>query len=577
MARKKGHKPEAQFRHALDTCSKNNDLSGALALYESADAQNIHLSSYHFNSLLHILSASLQNLEDGDSRKDSAIVIAFRLFDRMVAAGETPTEATITTMARIAASRKDGGGDQAFDLVKTMGERYGATPKLRCYGPALLAFCRSGEAEKAYSVEEHMVSKGILPEEPEIAALLALSAKEERADKVYGYLQNLRSSVGRITPSTADVLEKWFTSGSAVEAGTLNSELDRIKYAILMNGGGWHGLGWLGKGRWEVCRGTVSREGNCSCCGHRLACVDIDHSDTDRFSVSVASLAMERETRANFKNFQEWLDKHASYEAVIDGANISLYQQNFADGGFSLSQLNAVVVEIQQRSHGKWPLIILHNKRYRLLLETPSNRQLLETWNSAGALYATPNGSNDDWYWLYAAVRLKCLLVTNDEMRDHIFELLGRSFFPRWKERHQVKYTFAKGHLVLKMPPPYSLVIQVCIPYGFDFLALSDILPLVSRFPQESETGSWHMPLDDNSATDESSRIWLCITRPASSGFVGVGFSNVINAEVGQAVEASPAAKENRNPQPSVECHGFTSTSTGKRKKRDLHELNSSE
>lgn len=41
-------------------------------------------------------------------------------------------------------------------------------------------------------------------------------------------------------------------------------------------------------------------------------------------------------------------------------------------------------------------------------------------------------------YWLYAAVNCKCLLVTNDEMRDHLFQLLGTSFFPRWKEKHQV-------------------------------------------------------------------------------------------------------------------------------------------
>jgi hypothetical protein len=40
--------------------------------------------------------------------------------------------------------------------------------------------------------------------------------------------------------------------------------------------------------------------------------------------------------------------------------------------------------------------------------------------------------------WLYASVKLKCMLVTNDQMRDHIFELLGSSFFPMWKERHQV-------------------------------------------------------------------------------------------------------------------------------------------
>lgn len=41
-------------------------------------------------------------------------------------------------------------------------------------------------------------------------------------------------------------------------------------------------------------------------------------------------------------------------------------------------------------------------------------------------------------YWLYAAIKFKCLIVTNDEMRDHTFQLLGNDFFPKWKERHQV-------------------------------------------------------------------------------------------------------------------------------------------
>jgi len=43
-------------------------------------------------------------------------------------------------------------------------------------------------------------------------------------------------------------------------------------------------------------------------------------------------------------------------------------------------------------------------------------------------------------YWLYAAIKFKCLLVTNDEMRDHLFQLLGNDFFPKWKERHQVLF-----------------------------------------------------------------------------------------------------------------------------------------
>lgn len=38
----------------------------------------------------------------------------------------------------------------------------------------------------------------------------------------------------------------------------------------------------------------------------------------------------------------------------------------------------------------------------------------------------------------YASVKLKCMFVTNDEMKDHIFELLGSNIFSMQKERHQV-------------------------------------------------------------------------------------------------------------------------------------------
>lgn len=460
------------------------------------------------------------------------IETAFRVFDRMLAVGAAPTEATITNMARIAARQPDSGGDLAFDLVKSMGDKYRTTPKLRTYGPALFSFCRNTKAEKAYSVEEHMLSKGISPEEAEITALLEVSAKDGNGERVYSYLQKLRCCVNGIDSPTADALENLFSSELAEEFGSLNWDVDQVKDAILANGGGFHGLGWLGKGRWQLSRGSITVDGHCSCCGQKLACVDIDQRETEKFADSVSSLAMERETKTNFRNFQEWLDNHTSYEAVIDGANVALYQQNFADGGFNLSQLHAVVEELRQRSLGNWPLIILHNKRYRVLMENPANRQFLGSWSAAGALYTTPNGSNDDWYWLYAAVKLKGLLVTNDEMRDHIFELLGRNFFPKWKERHQVKYNFIKGHLVLAMPPSYSLVIQ------------------------ESERGSWHVPLD-NKSQKESSRIWLCINRPDS-------------CEAARIPDAVNLLSKNGSPKkkPAQLPSDTTTTIVGKRKER---------
>ncbi|KAG6514151.1 hypothetical protein ZIOFF_024492 [Zingiber officinale] len=394
--KKRNGSREGQFRYALDTCSKNGDLSGALELYETAVAEGLRLSAYHFNSLLHILSSSVENLDD-ESSKQSTVDTGSRVFNAMIAAGIVPNEATITSMARIASCQPDGSGaDLAFDLIRNMREKYAATPRLRTYGPALFAFCRQLEAEKAYALANHMVSSAIMPEEPEIAALLDVSAKVGREGKVYEYLHMLRNNVRCVSSSTAGILEDWFNSKSAAEAGSSSWSTERVKDAIVINGRGWHGLGWLGGGRWDVNRTSVGADGHCAMCFQLLDCVDIAQKETKEFADSVANLAMERETMSNFKRFQEWLEDNKGCDAIIDGANVALYQQNFADGGFSLSQLNDVASEIFRRNKKKWPLIILHNKRIQALMGDPYNRQLLDAWRSEGALYMTPSGSNDD-------------------------------------------------------------------------------------------------------------------------------------------------------------------------------------
>ncbi|KAL6196144.1 hypothetical protein ACLB2K_031759 [Fragaria x ananassa] len=428
--RKEKQTPEAQFHSSLTFCSKNKDLSTAISLYESAVSRNTRLNQHHFNTLLYLCSNSVID----PALKQLALEYGFRMFDHMLSTEVVPNEATITAVARLAAVK--GDGDYAFKLVKGM-EKYNVLPRLRTCDPALFCFCEKLEADKAYEVEEHMNKVGVTVEEPEIAALLKVSAETGRGERVYDYLHKLRNTVRCVSESTAKIIEDWYCDGRASEVGEASWDSGRVKEVVLRNGGGWHGQGWIGKGDWDVQRVNVDSESKCCSCGEHLVCVDIDCAETDRFAQSVAALAMEREVRSNFSEFQDWLDKHADYEAIVDGANIGLYQQNFADGGFSLPQLDAVVKELYNRSGEKWPLVVLHNRRFKSLVENPSHRKVVEEWMDKGILYTTPSGSNDDWYWLYAAVKLKCLILTNDEMRDHIFELLGSSFFLKWKERHQ--------------------------------------------------------------------------------------------------------------------------------------------
>ncbi|KAG8079155.1 hypothetical protein GUJ93_ZPchr0007g5759 [Zizania palustris] len=392
--------PNSDLSRTLTDCTRRGDAAAAMAAFDSAvsdpDAASApRLTAHQYNQLLHLLAAA-----DRSSFPNPAAA-ARRVFSHMLEAAASPSEATITSLARVTASdaSNPAAADEAFELVATMKEKYGVAPRLRSYSPVLAAFRRAGEAGKAYAVEAHMEASAVSPEEPEIAALLNVSAKAGDADKVYEYIHKLRRTVDCVSEDTAELLEGWFRSGEAAMAGKAEWDASPVKDAIVANGGGCHRLGWLGNGPWMVQRVRVGEDGDGQCggCGCRLACVDIDMEETQRFADSVAGLALERETKINFSQFQERLEAHKEYEAIVDGANIALYQQNFAEGGFSLAQLEAVVTELRDRYNGRWPLVILHNKRIGKLMENPSNRHLIETWRANGALYTSPSGSNDDW------------------------------------------------------------------------------------------------------------------------------------------------------------------------------------
>ncbi|XP_048490640.1 uncharacterized protein LOC104902231 isoform X2 [Beta vulgaris subsp. vulgaris] len=537
----KPNSPEFHLRIGLDRCSKMGDVMGAILLYDSAVKEDVKMGQYHYTVLLYLCSSaamgvirpaksgsgsrsldtvSSQNLEDerngfvededddsddiddevgdrkdqtqklevneirvSDDVKKYALEKGFEIYERMCLEKVQMNEATLTSVARMAMAM--GDGDMAFDVVKQM-KSLGINPKLRSYGPALSVFSSRGEIEKAFGVEEHMLENDVHPEEPEMEALLRVSVETGKADRVYYVLHKLRTNVRSVSPSTADLIEKWFKGKEASRVGKRKWDYDMIAQAMENVGGGWHGKGWLGSGKWSVARTSIGADGLCKCCWEKLALIDLDPEETERFAESVAAIAIKREKNLSFQKFQGWLDYNGPFEAVVDAANVGLYSQR----KFKPSKVNVIVNGIRQMlPSSKWPLIVLHNRRVSgSNLDKPIDKELVERWRNADALYATPTGSNDDWYWLYAAIKFKCLLVTNDEMRDHTFQLLGNDFFPKWKERHQVRFSFSEIGPVFHMPPPCSVVIQ------------------------ESVKGHWHIPIVSEHQSEEK-RIWLCVTR----------------------------------------------------------------
>ncbi|KAL4651955.1 hypothetical protein ACB092_01G198100 [Castanea dentata] len=412
-------------------------------------------------------------IQVGEDFKKYALQRGFEVYEKMCSDNVPMNEAALTSVARMAVSMSNG--DLAFDIVKQM-KPLGINPRLRSYGPALSYFCDSGDIDKAFAVEKHMLEHGVHPEEPELLALLRVSVRAGKGDKVYYLLHKLRTSLRKVSFTTADLIVKWFNSKAASRVGKTKWDTSLIKEAIENGGGGWHGQGWLGKGRWNVSYTTVGTDGLCNCCGERLALIDLDPKETENFAESVASIAIKKEKNSSFQKFQKWLDYYGPFEAVVDAANVGIYNQKR-------------FVPSKKFPSKKWPLIVLHNKRITgHKMDAPVNKALIEKWKNADALFATPTGSNDDWYWLYAAIKFKCLIVTNDEMRDHTFQLLGNDFFPKWKERHQVHFSFSDSGPVFHMPPSCSVLIQ------------------------ESDQGHWHVPVVSE-RDYEAKRTWLCITR----------------------------------------------------------------
>lgn len=233
--------------------------------------------------------------------KKYALQRGFEIYERMCLEKVLMNEASLTSVARMALAM--GDGDMAFDMVKQM-KALGINPRLRSYGPALSAFCNCGDIDKAFAVEEHMLEHGVHPEEPELEALLRVSIEAGRSDKVYYLLHKLRKGVRKVSPSTAYLLEKWFKSKVASKVGKRKWDQRLIRKAIENGGGGWHGHGWLGKGKWTVSRTSIGSDGRCNFCREKLATIDLDPVETEKFAESVASIATKREKNSSFQKFQ---------------------------------------------------------------------------------------------------------------------------------------------------------------------------------------------------------------------------------------------------------------------------------
>ena len=157
------------------------------------------------------------------------------------------------------------------------------------------------------------------------------------------------------------------------------------------------------------------------------------------------------------------------YDFVIDGANVGYYQNNYehAPKHVNYEQIDWMVQYFLNL--GKSTLVVLHERHFSKKLLPESAKSIVEKWDELGVLFRSPVGSNDDWFWMHAALWCgsSCMVVSNDLMRDHHFQMLAYRSFTRWKDRQQVHFTFGeylpalrRREIILSYPDLYSRRIQ---------------------------------------------------------------------------------------------------------------------
>ena len=117
----------------------------------------------------------------------------------------------------------------------------------------------------------------------------------------------------------------------------------------------------------------------------------------------------EEKAAEQLQKFSDWLNTREGepFTAIVDGANVGYYMQNFAKGGFNYHQIKFMVDTLQSR--GETPLVVLPNKYDNTNYIYNSKQQvqqldekdvhIMADLRARGMLYTVPPRCLDDLYW----------------------------------------------------------------------------------------------------------------------------------------------------------------------------------
>lgn len=372
--------------------------------------------------------------------------------------------------------------------------------KLRLYSSLLQAYAEGGRIMDALRIWDRLVEQDIMVSEKEYLAMIRSAVMWQNATLMESVLTDLAEDAPVPSRVTNEAILDWFQSPAASNA-TVQADADDAEMKSLLEkihkpregavrmlspsmGPVQSPMGWTISQDCTVDTSSGTLTSGCMQ-GESLRPIDLapetweDMVKANETIVTSGELPGHRspfqggkkgpknktadivERRKHWKHFLKYLaERKEPIDVVVDGANVGYFDQNFLGAPKHVSYVQIDWVIDTLKKQGKSVLLVMHSRHFDSKLLPPKFRPLVNKWKQDGVLYRTPPGMNDDWFWMHIALtRPGTLMVTNDQLRDHHFQLMGPRCFLRWRERHQVFFDFGEpGDRKVRFtyPDPYS-------------------------------------------------------------------------------------------------------------------------
>ncbi|KNC79763.1 hypothetical protein SARC_07854 [Sphaeroforma arctica JP610] len=475
---------QAALRGRVVKCCKEQNLAEATEICEAFFDGKIEMESGYHNQLLYVLTGGSMVVPT-----DTRPQLALRLFKSMQDRGCTIKEASYTLLLRaLCAARQIVEAEQVLETMRERSVHF----KLRTHSALMRGYCEVGNKQRAYEVLSLIRNKFKVLAEVDYLPLLTLALKRDEIDEFDALVRELMEDEFSPSKETWGLMQKRYRDTHT----------------------------------WDTAV-SVSPEGGCGACACVLRSVDPTPEDISTLMARMEGLVVKDADRArDWKLFTAWFEENKSrFDTVIDGANVGFWKKN-GNGNvptrIDYKQVQRLVSHLEQE--GRRVLLILHH-RHLLPDFIGENTDIGNVWKEKDMLYTCNSGNNDDWYWIYAALGLGPGgdFVSNDEMRDHNFNLSEHRAFKIWKERHAIKFDFIKREPL----EPREMIIVKPTTYSFRMQINADM--------------SWHLPskkavpveTDEEEGGDadvsQMETLWMCLRRKTGgntgnkdNGLVGV-------------------------------------------------------